>query len=56
MTSSNPNPERDTLAEAFRARAAIEAAIATLKAHRTRMTEGQINDLKRIIYASHPPA
>ena len=42
--------DEQTQTASARARAAIESAIATLKAHRQNLTEAQISDIKRIIY------
>ena len=51
----NPPPcDREHLEALANARAAIESAIATLQAHRTSLTEGQIKSIKRIIYSIDP--
>lgn len=51
---SQPPNNREALAAAAQARKEIEEAIATLKAHRDSLTEGQIKELKRIIYSLGP--
>lgn len=45
-------PDDEDRTEAQRARVAIERAIATLRTHRQSLTEGQISDIKRIIYGT----
>ncbi len=54
--SQDLSPDREAAAAAARARAAIECAIVTLKAYRSSLTEGQIHDIKRVIYSSEPIA
>lgn len=43
--------DRDHLEALARAREAIENAIVVLKTHRESLTEGQVKDIKRIIYS-----
>ncbi|MBD1917442.1 MULTISPECIES: hypothetical protein [Cyanophyceae] len=51
MSSSN----REQLEALARERQLIESAITTLSAHRNRLTEGQLKELKRIIYEVPKP-
>lgn len=47
--------DKDRLEALARERTAIESAITILTAHRGRLTEGQVKELKRIIYNAPSP-
>lgn len=50
MTHSHSPYDRERIEAINLAREAVETAIATLKTHQANITEGQLKDIKRIIY------